>query len=239
VTARFDLTGRVAVVTGGAQGLGAAIARALGEQGAGIALLDVQADAVAESAAKLARQTGQPAEGLACDVREKAQVDACIERIASPFGRIDVLVNKAGIQQPPRARSSAARAARTRSLSRRPERATANIISKDSRLLAGYPRLESVTPPSPPAAGEPCPMPLSSAVDERSHPALERPGSGRSARGQPAAAAGLRRAALAGRPANGAGGSPGRRSSPRPWSTRRIGARSEVNQGHFPISPGK
>ena len=97
--AKFDLTGRVAVVTGGAQGLGAAIARALAEQGAAVALLDVQADAVVAAAAELARATGQPAEGLGCDTRAQAQVDACVERIASRFGGIDILVNNAGIHR--------------------------------------------------------------------------------------------------------------------------------------------
>ncbi|MBM4067684.1 MAG: SDR family oxidoreductase [Planctomycetes bacterium] len=99
MAARFDLTGRVAVVTGGAQGLGAAIARALSEQGAAIALLDLQAEAVAARAEEIARATGQPVEGLVCDTRQKTQVDACIEQIAGRYGRIDILVNNAGIHR--------------------------------------------------------------------------------------------------------------------------------------------
>jgi NAD(P)-dependent dehydrogenase (short-subunit alcohol dehydrogenase family) len=99
MTARFDLTDRVAVVTGGAQGLGAAIARALSEQGAAIALLDVQADAVAEAAVKLSLETGKPAAGLACDTRDRSQVDACVDQVVDRFGRIDILVNNAGIHR--------------------------------------------------------------------------------------------------------------------------------------------
>lgn len=97
--ANFDLTGRVAAVTGGAQGLGAAIARALAEHGASIALLDIQAEAVASAADQLAHETGRPAVGLACDTREKDQVDACVGRIVEQLGRIDILVNNAGIHR--------------------------------------------------------------------------------------------------------------------------------------------
>src|SRR5712691_9557708 len=74
MAANFDLRGRVALVTGGAQGLGASIARALAAHGATIALLDIQAESVAAAATQLAHDTGQNAVGLACDTREKDQV---------------------------------------------------------------------------------------------------------------------------------------------------------------------
>lgn len=95
----FDLTGRVAIVTGGAQGLGAAISRARAERGATIAMLDVQAEAVATAAAKLSEATSRDVVGLACDTREKEQVEACVAQIAERFGRIDILVNNAGIHR--------------------------------------------------------------------------------------------------------------------------------------------
>src|SRR6266542_2279104 len=89
----FDLSGRVAVVTGGAQGLGAAIAQALAEHGADLAVLDVQADAVLAFASRLGQDTGRATLGLGCDVRDAAQVASCVEQIVARFGRIDVLVN--------------------------------------------------------------------------------------------------------------------------------------------------
>ncbi len=95
----FDLTGRVAVVTGGAQGLGAAISHALASRGATIAMLDVQAEAVATAAGNLARDTGRDVVGLACDTREKEQVEACVIQVAERFGQIDILVNNAGIHR--------------------------------------------------------------------------------------------------------------------------------------------
>ncbi len=95
----FDLTGRVALVTGGAQGLGASIARALAAHGATIALLDIQADAVAAAATQLAHDTGRDSVGLGCDTRDKDRVEACVRNIAEQFGRIDILVNNAGIHR--------------------------------------------------------------------------------------------------------------------------------------------
>ena len=99
MAANFDLRGRVALVTGGAQGLGASIARALAAHGATIALLDIQAESVAAAATQLTHDTGQNAVGLACDTREKDQVEACVKTISERFGRIDILVNNAGIHR--------------------------------------------------------------------------------------------------------------------------------------------
>ena len=81
MAANFDLRGRVALVTGGAQGLGASSARALAAHGATIALLDIQAESVAAAAAQLTHDMGQTALGLACDTREKDQVEACVKTI--------------------------------------------------------------------------------------------------------------------------------------------------------------
>jgi NAD(P)-dependent dehydrogenase (short-subunit alcohol dehydrogenase family) len=97
--AYFDLTERVALVTGGAQGLGASISHALADHGATIALVDIRGEAVVAAAAKLAHDTGRDAVGLACDVSEKDQVEACVRSIAERFGRIDILVNNAGIHR--------------------------------------------------------------------------------------------------------------------------------------------
>lgn len=95
----FDLTDRVALITGGAQGLGAAIARALAEQGASIAMLDVKAEEVLTFANTLCEETGRETLGLSCDVSDAEQVRVCVEQVAERFGRIDILVNNAGIHR--------------------------------------------------------------------------------------------------------------------------------------------
>jgi NAD(P)-dependent dehydrogenase (short-subunit alcohol dehydrogenase family) len=76
----------VAVVTGGASGIGAATATLLLEQGARVAVLDRSLDAVP-----------QGAHAVACDVTDSGQVDAAVQAVVDRFGRLDVLVNNAGI----------------------------------------------------------------------------------------------------------------------------------------------
>lgn len=95
----FDLTNRVALITGGAQGLGSAIARSLADQGANVALLDLQAEQVKDLAAQVEWVSKRPSLGLACDVRDAQQVTACVDQVVSRFGTIDILVNNAGIHR--------------------------------------------------------------------------------------------------------------------------------------------
>lgn len=83
------LKGKRAVVTGGAQGIGAAIARRLAAEGATVAVLDLD-----ESAAD--KVLPAPHIGIACDVRTTASVDAAFARVKAALGGIDVLVNNAG-----------------------------------------------------------------------------------------------------------------------------------------------
>jgi 3-oxoacyl-[acyl-carrier protein] reductase len=90
------LKGKVALVTGGARGIGRAIAERLGAGGADLALFDVLPDldaAVAELAAKL----GVRVRGYQVNVTAAAEVDAAVEAVVKDFGRLDVLVNNAGI----------------------------------------------------------------------------------------------------------------------------------------------
>jgi NAD(P)-dependent dehydrogenase (short-subunit alcohol dehydrogenase family) len=87
-------TDRVAVVTGGASGIGNAIAHALAGRGARVAVLDVRADASAAAAAELA---GPGHLGTACDVTDQGSVDRAVAEVVAATGRIDVLVNCAGI----------------------------------------------------------------------------------------------------------------------------------------------
>jgi len=86
----------VALVTGGARGIGFACAEALAEDGARIVLADINGDGVIEAATKL----GDGAIGLACDVSDPAQVSALFERIEAEVGPVSTLVNNAGIGRP-------------------------------------------------------------------------------------------------------------------------------------------
>lgn len=89
-----DFTGRTAIVTGGASGIGNAIARALAERGARVAIVDVRSDGASDAAAAL---TGDRHAGFGCDVTDETSVARTIADVVDHFGRIDVLVNCAGI----------------------------------------------------------------------------------------------------------------------------------------------
>ncbi len=94
MTRRFD--GRVAIVSGGAQGIGAATARRLAAEGAIVAVLDRNAAGAADTAAGIAADGGE-AFGVGCDVSSADSVSAAVEDVAGRHGRIDVLVNNAGV----------------------------------------------------------------------------------------------------------------------------------------------
>jgi len=92
----FDLTGRVAAVTGGSSGIGQAIATALGSSGAAVVVVARRAEALAKTVAAI-EATGGRAAAVAADLAAYQALDAAAKDIAQPFGNPDILVNAAGI----------------------------------------------------------------------------------------------------------------------------------------------
>ena len=98
----FDLTGKVAIVTGGNGGIGLGMARGLAAAGAAIAVV-ARNEAKSNDAVAELRQHGVKAISVITDVTDKAAVTAMVERVKRELGRIDILVNNAGItvRKPP------------------------------------------------------------------------------------------------------------------------------------------
>jgi NAD(P)-dependent dehydrogenase (short-subunit alcohol dehydrogenase family) len=103
----MKLSGKVAIVTGGARGNGFAAAKLLAEQGADIVIADICEDmptipyamstleSMAEAVENI-KKTGRKAIGVKCDVRKASDVEAMVQKTLETFGRIDILVNNAG-----------------------------------------------------------------------------------------------------------------------------------------------
>jgi len=94
----MKLKGKVAVITGAAQGIGYATARKFLDEGATVALVDLSPDALHAARAGL-KVNGEVIESFAVDVTRRDQLDEMVARLRSRFGRIDILVNNAGITQ--------------------------------------------------------------------------------------------------------------------------------------------
>lgn len=92
------LRGRVALVTGGGTGIGAATARQLGRMGAEVVIASRKASNVEPAAAGLGAELGREVLGVVCDIRDRAAVDALIQATLARFGRLDILVNNGGGQ---------------------------------------------------------------------------------------------------------------------------------------------
>lgn len=109
----MELDGKVALVTGGGRGIGAAVATAFAAAGAVVNVLDVRQDSAVEHAAELGDGIG-----FGCDISDSAQVDAAFASVAERFGHLDILANVAGISASMAhwERTSAANAAREEEL---------------------------------------------------------------------------------------------------------------------------
>lgn len=94
-----QLSGRVAVVTGAAQGIGRCIAESLAEDGASVVVADIQGDLAGDVAEDL-RARGSDAMSVAVDIGDPASAGSMIARVFERFGRVDILVNDAGIDAP-------------------------------------------------------------------------------------------------------------------------------------------
>lgn len=92
----YDMTGRVAIITGAARGLGKAAATLLADVGAHVVIVDNRAELAAATAAEL-RAAGYSADSAEVDVSKRLEVDALVADVLTRHGRLDVMINNAGI----------------------------------------------------------------------------------------------------------------------------------------------
>ena len=96
-TDRFRLDGKVVVVTGGSRGLGREMVRGFAQAGADVAIVSRKIESCTEVADEIVRTTGRRALPYACHVGEWDQLDGLVDAVYASFGRVDVLVNNAGM----------------------------------------------------------------------------------------------------------------------------------------------
>lgn len=103
-----EFSGKCALITGGARNIGLAIAKALAQQGASVAIADICRDlktipyalatpADLEKATQEISELGVRAMGVSCDIRKESQVRVAVEKVVKEFGRLDFLINNAGV----------------------------------------------------------------------------------------------------------------------------------------------
>ena len=97
MTDLFDLTGRVAIVTGASRGLGKEMASALADAGADLAIGSRTAADIESAAEEIAAESGRQVAPVVLDVTDRSSVESCVAETIRRFGRIDILVNNAGI----------------------------------------------------------------------------------------------------------------------------------------------
>lgn len=92
----IDLKGKVAIVTGAGRGIGRVIAKTLAAEGVTVAIIDFRQDLLDDAAMEWT-EAGWPGLRILCDVREAAQVTAAVAAIDEAYGRVDILINNAGV----------------------------------------------------------------------------------------------------------------------------------------------
>lgn len=97
----FDVTGRIALVTGGGSGLGKSMARALSAAGWRVVITGRRREVLEASAGEISAETGGEVTPVPADVGDPASVRALFDQVQQTFGRLDLLVNNAGISGPP------------------------------------------------------------------------------------------------------------------------------------------
>lgn len=93
---RFDLTGKVAIITGGYQGIGRGIAEGLAEAGAQVVICARSFDKCVEACAEIGEK-GVKTLPVRCDITQKGEVESLVQKTVQEMGRIDILVNNAGV----------------------------------------------------------------------------------------------------------------------------------------------
>ncbi len=93
----FDLTAKVAIVTGASSGLGIQFAKALAREGADLVIAARRYDKLKGVSKMIEKETGQKCLPVACDVTDEADIKNCVEKAIAEYGKIDILVNNAGV----------------------------------------------------------------------------------------------------------------------------------------------
>ncbi len=94
---KFDLTDKVAIVTGGARGIGLAIAQTYAAYGAKVVIADILGELAEQSAAEIAKEFNAECIAITTDVRDIDQINNMVAKTIEKFGKIDILVNNAGV----------------------------------------------------------------------------------------------------------------------------------------------
>lgn len=92
----WNLSGKAAMVTGGAAGIGRACVQALAENGASVMIADLNEETARKTAQAVAAETGSDVRGVACNILDDAQLVGAVDATLAAFGRINILVNNAG-----------------------------------------------------------------------------------------------------------------------------------------------